>query len=278
VNGKPVEGWVGILEKGGRPLAGFSILQYGRVIRGWPNAWRPQSLYGQELGSNNLVNQRLVGEINVRGFEVTHTKDDILWVGDEEDTVERELYNHCGEFAKYAQERRVRGGDARGPSDAATLTAIDELKRELESPEMIDNIILSAVPDEEVITQEFGDTIDKVVKIQQETFRVRIGGLEVAVYVNDDMSPSDPYVLSDPSEDFVIVIVNTAHPHWHLLDNNEVLNYLRHCVYDAVAEWKARKKSTKLLPNTIKKLKDELLRITFEMDQNDSSFVEDDGS
>lgn len=44
VDGKNVWGWVGILDRGSRADAGFSIIHCGRVIRGWPDSWRPSSL------------------------------------------------------------------------------------------------------------------------------------------------------------------------------------------------------------------------------------------
>jgi hypothetical protein len=61
VNGMTVNGWVGVLKSGSRANAGFSIIHCGRVVKGWPESWRPSSLYGQLQGSNDLVNQRLVG-------------------------------------------------------------------------------------------------------------------------------------------------------------------------------------------------------------------------
>src|SRR5690606_20098608 len=95
VDGLDVFGWVGVLKKGSRAEAGFSIIHSGRVIKGWPDAWRPSSLYGQIQGSNDLVNQRLVGEIHLDHFEVSHTKDDILWLGDQEENVEKKLLASC---------------------------------------------------------------------------------------------------------------------------------------------------------------------------------------
>lgn len=80
VNGKKVTGWAGILEKGSRKDSGFSLLQSKRVIQGWPDSYRPPKLFGdQEGGTNNLVNQRLFGEIFMDGFTVSHTKDEILF-------------------------------------------------------------------------------------------------------------------------------------------------------------------------------------------------------
>src|SRR5207237_6117621 len=106
VNGKRVYGWVGILAKGSRAKAGFSVLHSDRVVKGWPDAWRPESLYGQIQGSNDLVNQRLVGEIHLDAFDVSHTKDDILWVGDDEEKVEKELLKRCADYRDTAKRFR----------------------------------------------------------------------------------------------------------------------------------------------------------------------------
>jgi hypothetical protein len=43
VEGKRVRGWVGILDKGSRADAGFSVIHCGRVVKGWPDSWRPSS-------------------------------------------------------------------------------------------------------------------------------------------------------------------------------------------------------------------------------------------
>jgi hypothetical protein len=78
------------------------------------------------------------------------------------------------------------------------------------------------------------------------------------------MSPNDPYVIieSTKSETSVIVIINLAHPHWNQLTNNEsILNFIRHCTYDGVAESKAYFTTHKIEPDTVKLIKDNLLRI-----------------
>ena len=38
-----------------------------------------------------MVNQRLIGEIHLDDFIVSHTKDDILWLGNQEEAVEEGL-------------------------------------------------------------------------------------------------------------------------------------------------------------------------------------------
>ncbi len=84
------------------------------------------------------------------------------------------------------------------------------------------------------------------------------------------MSPNDPYVTHDSThEEVVSIIINQCHPHWKQLKGSDgVLNYLRHCVYDGIAEWRAKHKAGALTPNTIKYLKDRLLRVPFEIEMN----------
>src|SRR5205807_1418508 len=125
VDGKRVHGWVGILAQGSRETAGFSIIHCGRMIRGYPDSWRPTSLYGQLLGSNDLVNQRLIGEVHLDEFEVSHTKDDILWLGDQEEEVERGLKQNCADYREAAKDYRKYKQDQRGPTEIETNTAID---------------------------------------------------------------------------------------------------------------------------------------------------------
>lgn len=269
VDRKPVHGWVGILKTGSRSDAGFSIIQSGRVIKGWPLSWRPPLLYGQLEGSNDLVNQRLVGEIHLDDFGVSHTKDDIQWVGDQEDEVERLLYEKAADFKEIAKAYRKSTDDGRRPSDAETSVAIDELKRELFSDEMIDKIALTMVPAEEVVNTSMHLISESVSGRSQPTIEGMIGGgITFKLYIDSEMSPNDPYLVIEISNAAnVIIIVNSAHPHWLQLKGSDgVLNYLKHCVYDGVAEWMASSKAARLDPNTIKLLKDQLLRVSFDIE------------
>ena len=271
---KKVRGWVGILDRGSRADAGFSILHAGRVVKGWPESWRPSSLYGQIQGSNDLVNQRLVGEIHLDDFEVSHTKDDILWLGDQEEQVESGLREHCNDFKDLANQRRKGKQDQRGPTDAETKIAVDEFVKELTSPEVADYIRIEPVLPEDVVYHAITAIAESIVKIQPETFRAEIGdAIVVKGYIDKDLSPNDPYILVESSASEVIVIVNTVHPHWLQLDGSiGVLNYLRHCVYDGIAEWQARIKVGRIDPNTIKLLKDRLLRVSFEIEMHENAY------
>lgn len=269
VDGNLAHGWVAILDKGGRADAGFSIIHCGRVVRGWPDSWRPELIYGQFQGSNDLVNQRLVGEIHLDAFDVSHTKDNILWLGDQEEQVEKKLLEACEDYRQTAKERRKGADDERGPSDQDTNVALDELKKELTSPEMIDAISIDAVPAPEVVDSQ-SQTIAAAISALEATFTATISKLAILGYLRADLSPNDPYVTHDAAkDDEVLIIINQAHPHWKQLKGSDgVLNYLRHCVYDGIAEWQAKHKASSLSPNTFKFLKDRLLRVPFEIEMN----------
>jgi hypothetical protein len=217
-----------------------------------------------------LVNQRLVGEIHLNEFDVSHTKDDILWLGNQEEGVEEKLLEHCGGYRDFAQQYRKRGDDSRGPSQIETDAALDEFKRELDSPEMVDLIEIEQVPPQKAVEQAVHNITNSVIETREETLKAKVGDLMVRLFTVGDMSPNDPYVTVDARKsDEVIIVINQVHPHWSQLKGSDgVLNYLRHCTYDGIAEWQARDKKASIDPDTIKILKDKLLRVPFEMERH----------
>ena len=50
-----------------------------------------------------------------------------------------------------------------------------------------------------------------------------------------------------------------------------MLNYLRHCTYDGIAEWQARRNEAGLDPDIIKVLKDRMLRLPLEIEMQGSA-------
>ena len=276
IDSKTAHGWVGILAKGSRADAGFSILQSDRVVMGWPDAWRPQSLYGQIQGSNDLVNQRLVGEIHLDGFDVSHTKDSILWKDNQEDEVEEKLEEHCGSYKDFAKHRRKESDDERGPSDLDVKAALDDLEKELSSPEMVDQINISVIPSPKMISASNEKIIDSVVSAVSATLEGTIAIVPQPIVWKiflESTSPNDPYVISDSTkENEITVCVNTNHPYWNtqLQGMENVRDYLRQCVYDSVAEWQARAKASRIDPDTVKLLKDKLLRVPLEIESHDA--------
>ena len=271
IDGKLVTGWAGVLNSGGRAKGGFSLIQAKRIIKSPPNGYKPETIFGeQEGGTNNLINQRIVGEIFLNDFEVTHTKDDILWEGTQSDDLDEKLLELIGDFRRVATDHRIKAVDERGPSDLDFQVAFDEMLRELNSGEVIDAVNDNELPPAKII-RESNHQIEVTVSEESEPEIIKLGSLTVKLYVDEDMSSYEPYVINNSTtyRDTVIVIVNKSHPYWNELDGSiGVLNYLRHCVYDGVAEWKAFFMQGNIDPDTVKHIKDRLLRTPFNIEKS----------
>lgn len=84
---RKVTGWAGILEKGSHVHAGFSVFRRRRLIEGSVGeTYKPSALFGSP---NSFASQRVVGEIFVDGFDVSHTKDGIQWGGYEDEILDK---------------------------------------------------------------------------------------------------------------------------------------------------------------------------------------------
>jgi hypothetical protein len=82
-DGHRVRGWAAILARASVTNAGFSIFRRRRLIQGsYGEGYRPEKIFGKP---NKFVYQRLIGELEVEGFAVSHTKDGIQWEDWEDD-------------------------------------------------------------------------------------------------------------------------------------------------------------------------------------------------
>ena len=65
------------------------------------------------------------------------------------------------------------------------------------------------------------------------------------------------------------MIINMRHSHESQIESEQgLMKYFRHCVYDAAAEWQAQQHRARMDPDTIKMLKDCLLRVPFQIEQH----------
>lgn len=262
VGERQVKGWIAILRSGARTKAGLAIVRRSRVIQGQPDAWRPSSLFG-DYGSNDRANQRLVGEIELDDFTISHTKNAILWQGDEENAIDDELANIASDYRYTANNlNREDFAPQGGPTAVEIDAAVDELAAELATAEMADLIEFQDVPPDEVTKAAVAPVIENA-REQTPNLDVSIGSARIKVYLSSDGSSNDPYYASAYPADEILVIVNTKHPYWTTeVSGATILQYLRQCVYDALAEWKCARHTGILQADTIKLVKDSLMRQT----------------
>jgi hypothetical protein len=270
IEDKSVRGWAGVLEKGSRSLAGFSILQHDRVIKGWPDAYKPGTIFGyQEGGTNDLINQRLIGELEMNDFDVTHTKDDILYINNELDLLEDQLNTELSELitlAKDPKKNRIIKEITQGELNIA----IETLKEELESPKVKNFVEHYKAPERELIEFNNETVADSVIEKMPPALSIGIYDNRIEVYVVNDLLDSDPYVLSEyrNQKNSVSIIINMRHPFIKDLEtSSDVLNHFRHSIYDGISEWKAWSDRGEIDPSTIKLIKDQLLRSPFELNE-----------
>lgn len=255
-----VTGWGGILEKGGRAKAGFAVIRRNRVIVGQPTAWRPSSIYGQEGGSNDLINQRLVGEIHLDDFMVSHTKNAILFQGDEEHDIEQKLLEEFSTYLDVAQDSRYRKSGV--PIETITLglaAAVEQMQR----PEFIDAVSLNEVLPSNLIDAENQPVIESM-KTGEATHSLKFPGFEAKIFLKHELSPSDPYFLPyySPDDREIRVAINTKHPFFtgNIDDTNDVLIYCVLSCLDAIAEWKCLQKTGEINSKTVNNIKNDLMK------------------
>lgn len=275
INGKQINGWVGVLGKGfaSRKKAGFSLTQNHRVIQ---NDFKPSSLFGeQDEGSNDLVNQRLTGELQMDNFAVSHTKDKIVWEGEEKEDLDKKLGEICADMKELALTLRFR----KETQAIDNITKFKEevvpvLESELKSNEILNFLKTTQPYPEKIIEASYEKTYESVEDENEPVIEVKIGSgtdaITVLLYFNE-RSEFEPYVLTEATikSNKVIVIINMLHPFIQgMISADSLLNFIRHAVYDGVAEWKALKLRGNIQPFTIKFLKDGLLRIPFDIKLN----------
>ena len=266
VNGKRAHGWCAVLSTGGRPKAGFAVFRRGRIFYGQPNAWRPTTLYGQDAGSNDTVNQRLVGEIHLDNFVPSHTKNAILWQDDEEELLEQKLIELFADYRVKSKEKV--GGLGSGPSPQTMDIALDQLREALTNSKFIDAIQLTEVPSKEVIDAANAPIIEEVRQSEAALEFTINSSVRVKVFLKDDLHTLDPYFIKEsPELNEIIIVLNMAHPFVknNLSDSESLLIYMLMCCYDAIAEWKCEFATHEIEPGTVRQIKDQYMRLNIDI-------------
>jgi len=271
IDGKTITGWIGVLRKGGRKYGGFSMFQNGRQIQGFPNAWKPSVIFGgvDDEGANNLVAQRLTGVLLLDGFGVSHTKDRVLFEGDEEEELEKFLVSETKAYAEYAKSRR---GGARGSkwSKEQVRDLVKDMKNEFISNEIKDALNNASLPPAEVIAE---NNKNQMLSLTEED---KIGDFDILpelkiVISLKETSSYEPHVSFVPGAEVNVihVIINGLHPYYQTLEAKDAINEcIQQYIFDAVAEFKASKLISRVNPDSVRNLKNHLLRARAEQLDN----------
>ena len=117
-------GFAALREVASTATAGFALFRRKRLIEGsWDEPYRPEFVFGS---GNSYRKQRLFGEINLEGFEVSHTKDGFKWEDHEQPFLEllrEELDNEELPLLSQAEGFRARAMQRRFRSEAEKANA-----------------------------------------------------------------------------------------------------------------------------------------------------------
>ena len=272
VDGKTVAGWVGILSEGGKSVGGLTILQNNRVIRGYPDAWKPEGLFGGsgEGATTSLASQRLVGEIHMDGFSVSHTKDNIRWEGDQEQEVTDKLSTNFDDFKKIASKFRKKDTEAL-ISDVEiqkALATVGEIVNSDALQDAVSRLPIKVNKDTRVIDSMLLQQIKDAVATNQPDAIYKAGDVSVRVYIRNS-HPADIYMdyETDPSGSFINITINLLHPYLAADPKPNIDQFILSCVFDALAEYYCERLA-KLHPRTIRDIKNDLMRTSIRIQED----------
>jgi hypothetical protein len=263
---RKVTGWVGVLAPGSskRTNAGFALIRRGRLIRGWPDSWRPEAIFGPPPGTNDLINQRVTGEISLDEFDVTHTKDDILWHENEEDEVQDGIKERIPDLLTLARDYRQPVATEAPRLRKLSLDSVIEesglAKRVAEAGAAL-NALLSELAPAEVL-----ETVDSALTdaLSGETslFEFKIGNETVRVMSAFGDGEEKPYLLSHGvSKASWIVAMNATHAMCAHDDEEALRVHVQHTIADGIIIWAAKSGRAEQDPFVLLHLKDAILRI-----------------
>ncbi|OGS55121.1 MAG: hypothetical protein A2Y20_04915 [Firmicutes bacterium GWF2_51_9] len=105
-----VNGYVGIMKKGGFQKAGFALFRRNRVVIGGEGEnYKPEQIFGQ---AQSQVSLKLFGELNLDDFPINQSKDGFVWHNGLEDTFVDSLKetltnNKFLEIAELSKKQRI---------------------------------------------------------------------------------------------------------------------------------------------------------------------------
>jgi len=215
-DGHTVTGWAGILSRASVTNAGFAVFRRRRLILGsHGEGYRPEIIFGKP---NKFVYQRLVGELEVGGFSVSHTKDGIQWSDWEDDIldwIKDELDSEPLPLLLQATHYRARPTQETKKSDEAIRDTITAMTQHL-APVVDDQLTREPGPDQ--IEKKLSPPSESQAK--SETISIRLPHANMIWHLEIEIA-SDPsidnwYQLSEHLQEdnnvHIQLMVNLAHP------------------------------------------------------------------
>jgi hypothetical protein len=188
-------GFAALREKGSTSSAGFALFRRGRLIQGSADeGYRPESIFGK---SNSFTYQRLFGEIELEGFEVSHTKDGFRWDENEEvflDLLKEEIKAGTLPLLEQAEGYRVRPKETelKTGAEVAVQKTSETIQREVPPvlEHQLDEQPDSQPPPPQLPKAAIASTREIIVEIQGYTW-------QIILELSNDPAVGDWITISD---------------------------------------------------------------------------------
>ena len=270
---KSAKGFVAIRETASTRLAGLALFRRKRLIMGSADeGYRPEDIFGRP---NTYPYQRIFGEIHLKGFFVSHTKDGIKWEESEEEflaKLRKELSGEDFPLLPQAREHRTKTSVKATRKDAATAlsTTASNLSdatlaaKGLSKPETNPEEAPGSIEQEDKLPEL--DNSDK----EQAEFRLHfrnepwIAIIELS-YADDNsdwLTIQDRPSITDPEPRQITVRIAMLHPfmvQFPTMDSESFTAILNIAAAMALAEVAAGELATRN-PSAVRRFTNEILR------------------
>lgn len=188
-----VSGFVGIMNPGGFPKAGFALFRRNRVIIGGEDLnYKPREIFGQ---AQSQVSLKLFGELDMDDFPVNQAKDGFIWDDGLEDEFIDTLKENIRDFIEIARMSKEERAKEEQYSQEASTRVEDAVSK------AIDRLNAGAKESDE--TGDGGDEADAQISFDGSSSIEEITGAFLQDITESNEEPSD-YV--SPSRDYIVNI------------------------------------------------------------------------
>lgn len=222
---REVRGWIGVLKtdkeggdepgiRSGTQNAGISIFRRGRMIEGYPDPWRPKSVFG--VGAGSLINQRVVGEIYFNDGKVSYDKSSIP--GDDKEILDiylGDIFNDAGYGLRKAANRKVMDSPPASDPDQ-DLEDLQNTQEHVEKSNLSEISSQPIAPD--IVIQKKIDKTFATAK-KENIVKFRIEGYTIEMSPSYENEHDQFLTYQSKKKNQVSAIINMKHPY---LANNLV--------------------------------------------------------
>ena len=218
----------------GRPNAGITIFRNDRMIEGYPDPWRPENIFG--LNRNDLINQRLYGEIHINDASISSDKSELDYWQMELIGNALEKWLKTNGLIEVIRTQRTRAN--KPLSKQEIKDAVDNLESRLKQMDFKNEFELKSISSDQVLKTNKDHTVKLSKKDKPRKFK--LSDYSINLYFGRNYGPEKAYMTFEQSgEKQLDVIINTQHPYACEVENRT--QYFEMCMFDALSYWKALK-------------------------------------